>query len=61
MKCPLCRLEMRITKSINRVENDDSPDEETKLYMIQELTCMNKNCDNYNKVVETAKNELPLG
>ena len=61
MKCPLCRLEMRITKNLHRVENDDSPNEETKLYIIQELTCLNKNCDNYNKVVETSKNELPLG
>jgi len=27
----------------------------------QDLTCMNKNCSNFEKVVETVKNELPIG
>lgn len=61
MKCPLCQVEMRITRSLNRVENDDTPDAETKLFTLQELTCMNKACANYEKVVETVKTELPLG
>jgi len=61
MKCPLCNLEMRITKSKNVVENDDTPNEPTKLFIIQELTCVNKNCPNYNKVVDSVKDELPLG
>ena len=61
MKCPLCNLEMRITKSINRVEHDDTPDEETKLFIIQELTCVNKRCPNFDKVVESVKDEIPLG
>ena len=61
MRCPLCRLEMRITRSRNIVENDDTPDEETKLYVEQEVSCMNKNCSNYQNVVETFRNELPIG
>lgn len=61
MKCPVCQLEMRISRSRNVVENDDTPDKETKLYRLQELSCMNENCANYDKVVETVKNELPIG
>lgn len=61
MKCPLCNIEMRITSSKNIVENDDTPDTETKLFVMQDLTCMNKNCSNFEKVVETVKNELPIG
>ena len=60
MQCPLCHLEMRITSTRNVVENDDTPDAQTKLYVVQDLSCLNKDCANYNKVVETVKNELPL-
>ena len=61
MKCPLCQLEMRITRSRNVVENDDTPDTPTRLFYEQEMSCLNKNCSNYNKVVETVKNEQPIG
>ena len=61
MKCPLCNIEMRIIKSRMVVENDDTPDEDTKLFVEQDLTCLNKNCANYNTVVETSRNSLPLG
>ena len=61
MKCPLCNVEMRIMRSRNVVENDDTPEAETKLYVEQELSCLNKNCANYEKTVETVRNEIPLG
>lgn len=61
MKCPLCQVEMAISRSRNIVENDDTPDKETKLYVAQDLSCVNKNCENYDTVVETVKNELPIG
>ena len=61
MKCPLCNVEMRITKVRNILENDDTPDKETKLFIVQELSCMNKACLNYEKVVQTVRNELPIG
>ena len=60
MKCPLCQVEMRISRSRNIVENDDTPDIPTQLFIEQELSCMNKNCANYEKVVQTVKNELPI-
>jgi len=61
MKCPLCQVEMRITRSRNVVENDDTPDTPTKLFTEQEMSCLNKNCANYEKVVHTVKNPLPIG
>ena len=60
MKCPLCQVEMRITRSRNVVENDTTPNEVTKLYIEQDLSCLNKQCANYKKVVKTVRNELPL-
>ena len=61
MKCPLCNVEMRITKSHMVVENDDTPETPTKLFVEQDLTCLNKNCSNYEQTVQTVRNELPIG
>ena len=58
MKCPLCQLELRISKSRNVVEMvDDTP----HLYYVMDMSCMNEKCDNYEKVVNTIKDEQPLG
>lgn len=61
MKCPLCNVEMRITKTRNILENDNTPDAETKLFVEQDLSCMNKDCSNFEKVVQTVRNEIPIG
>lgn len=61
MKCPLCSVEMRITKTRNILENDNTPDAETKLFVEQDLSCLNKNCSNYEKVVKTVRSEIPIG
>ena len=61
MKCPSCQVELRITRSRNVVEHDDTPNEETKLFVEQDLSCLNKSCANYNTVVQTIKNEIPIG
>lgn len=61
MKCPVCQVELRITRSRNVVENDDTPNEETKLYIVQELSCINKKCSNNGKIVATLKSEIPIG
>ena len=61
MKCPRCQLELRITRSRNVIENDDRPDAPTKLYVEQELSCLNKNCTNFEKIVETVRSEQPIG
>ena len=57
MKCPLCQVEMRITKSRYVVEDE----EEVRLFIEQDMTCVNKYCSNYNTVVETTKTEIPIG
>ena len=59
MKCPLCQVEMRITRSRNVIEFDE--EQKPKLFIEQDLSCMNRKCDNYDKVVTTVKNEQPLG
>ena len=61
MKCPLCQVEMRITRSRNILENDNDPEKPTKLFLEQELSCLNRECSNYNQVVESIKSELPIG
>ena len=61
MKCQQCQLELRIVKSRNVLENDDTPDEPTKLFVEQDLSCLNKNCPNYNQVVQTVRSELEIG
>lgn len=61
MTCPLCKIEMRIANSKNVVEHDDTPNEATRLYVVQELKCRNEQCQNFNKLVDTVKIELPIG
>lgn len=61
MKCPLCQVELRITQSRNIVENDDTPDAKTRLFVEQDMSCLNINCSNYKQVIETIRTELPIG
>lgn len=61
MKCPKCQVELRISRSRNVVENDNTPDADTKLYVEQDLICLNKDCNNYQKVVHTTRAEVPIG
>lgn len=60
MKCSLCNVEASISKTYNKVEGDDSPYTETKVYTVQEVSCRNKNCDNYNKVIAVVKHKLNI-
>lgn len=61
MKCPLCKLEGRIVASRYVIEGDNSKDTETKLFIEQDIKCVNKNCNNNDKIFETVKNPLNLG
>ncbi len=60
MKCPICGLETRITANRLVLENDDTPDLETKVYRELEFTCVNEKCSNYEQVVDTIRNEQTL-
>lgn len=61
MKCPLCNTELRIKKSRNVIENDDTAEMQTKLFIEFDMTCGNRNCQNYDTVVDTVRNEQPIG
>ena len=61
MKCPVCQLELRIVKVRNVLENDDTPDEPTRLFVEQDLSCLNKQCKNYKTIVQTIRDEEPIG
>lgn len=61
MECPLCKLEGRIATTRYIVENDDSNDKETKLFFEQDIKCVNKDCNNHDKVFATLKNPMEIG
>ena len=61
MKCPSCDAELRIVGVRNMVENDDTPDVPTKLFLEQDLECVNVKCPSYQQIVETIKTEIPIG
>ena len=61
MKCPVCQVELRITNTHLEVENDDTPNEQTRVFLYQDLTCKNRMCTNYDTVVDVAKSEMQIG
>ena len=60
MKCPLCQVEMRISKTRYRTKNDDTSDEKTRLFAVQTLVCRNSQCENYGTVVQEIEHELSV-
>lgn len=60
MKCPLCNLEAHIKASRYVVENDTNEDE-TKLFLEQDIACMNSKCNNFQKIIHTFRNPIKLG
>ena len=60
MKCPLCNVEMRIKTTRMVLENDDTPDTPTRLFSEHYMTCLNRNCANYETTVDTIRNEIQL-
>jgi len=61
MKCPVCNIEAAIKAVKYVVEGDTSADEETKLYIEQEVCCRNPYCTNNGNVIKTVKTPLQLG
>ena len=47
MICPKCKLEMRNEKPHIVFEGDDSPDTQTKAFMMVTPVCRNKKCPAY--------------
>lgn len=61
MVCKVCGCELGATKMRMVVENDNTPDRETKLFTEHDWACHNKRCSEVGKVVETTRTETQLG
>jgi len=57
MLCPICQLEMGISSSNNVIEVDKAT-MQPSLYLDQELSCRNKQCQNFQKVVTKIRHPL---
>ncbi len=55
MKCPQCRLEGTINSCRTEVEGDDSAEEATRVYTVQEISCRNPQCPKYGMTVKTLR------
>lgn len=60
MKCPKCNIEAAISKTRRVVEGDNSPDEETKLYIEQRFSCRNRQCPDFGREIGRIRNPLSL-
>lgn len=61
MVCKTCGCELGAIRMRMVVENDTTPDKETKLFTEHDWACKNKHCSQFEVVVETTKTESPLG
>jgi hypothetical protein len=43
MNCPRCGVELHIKSGRYEAEGDDRPDAKTRVFLVQELTCVNRN------------------
>lgn len=60
MNCPWCKLAAIIDRSHYKVLNDDTPDAETELYLVQDLKCRNPQCDHCGEIVNTIEHRIEL-
>ena len=58
MLCPKCNMASQIRSVETRVENDDTPDEKTAVYLVQEFVCRNSHCTEHGKSVGEVKHRL---
>lgn len=58
MKCNLCQSQLQIQNFRYEIIGDKSEDTPTEVYVVQDLTCRNPQCDNKNKVVEEVRTKI---
>ncbi|MBR6735442.1 MAG: hypothetical protein IKL92_01060 [Oscillospiraceae bacterium] len=58
MLCPKCKMAAQIRSAKTRVENDDTPDKKTVVYLIQEFVCRNSRCEMNGKAVGEVKHQI---
>ena len=61
MKCPRCGVDAIISASRNKVEGDDSPERQTRLFRVLTFRCRNPQCEENGREVGTQRLEQPLG
>lgn len=61
MLCPKCNTLAAIRDTKYVTTGDNSPNEETKLYIEQRFYCRNRQCDNFGKEIGIKRNPLRLG
>ncbi len=61
MQCPKCGLEATIVNSCTRVSGDNSPEEKTRVYTVQEFSCQNPACENHGKPLGQAEHLIYEG
>ena len=56
--CPKCKLATYIKGTYTQVEGDDSSDIPTKVYTVVEQACRNPQCENYQRVVASERQQI---
>lgn len=55
MLCPKCQVELQIERDNMEVTGDNSSQETTRVYDVQELICKNTKCENFGQIVKVVK------
>lgn len=58
MLCSKCNTAAQIRSAKTFVENDDTPDKKTEVFLIQEFVCRNSRCEMNGKTVGEVKHKL---
>ena len=48
-------MDLQITKAYPQVTGDDSPDTPTRVYLVQELSCVNPRCPNHGRMLDEVR------
>lgn len=56
--CPICKQPLYVKSGGYKAKNDDTPDKETKIYLIQYQYCGNKECKNVGEIVGTIEHKM---
>lgn len=60
MKCPQCKIEMRVEPAGVKLLHDDTPDVPTEAYDVQTFFCRNRQCPNFGKEAARTEHRLNL-
>lgn len=61
MECKKCGCELGAIKFRTVVENDTTPDAETKVFTEHDMACKNRYCEEFEKVQTVIRTEVKLG